>query len=231
MAELDAIAKELEGYIKQLEEHVNKYQFIGTKVLPVTFARWIEIGYKSIKEEIENQTGRSFPIPSSDTSPSSYLKLARQMMDFIKGWINKCIISGEKKECPIPLKEENKCFVVYDFSLRGFDKAIEEAFEHTGIEPIFAQKLETWSVPAFCERICAPLKTSKFVIADISKPNINVGLEIGMAWRFNKNLLITINKKKIERGEEPFDLKFAYYIVYENCDELKDKLKRIWKGN
>lgn len=131
------------------------------------------------------------------------------------------------RECKDTFSKKDQCFIVYDYNMdenERFEESIPIITMKYGLESRIAQYLESsQSVPIFCEGICKEIRQSKLVIADISNKNTNVGLEIGIAWRFNIPVILIIRESS--KDQAPFDLKpFRFNIVYKDIYDLQKKL-------
>lgn len=129
--------------------------------------------------------------------------------------------------------------IVYDpnklFVLMPFD---EEESPQTLFDEIL-ERLPSWTVlradkdfrkPEIWCKICANIQEARAIIADLSGPNPNVFLELGLAWGFGRPfILLAQDFEKL-----PFDTKSFHVIKYErdssnpaqvaNPDKLKENI-------
>jgi len=74
-------------------------------------------------------------------------------------------------------------------------------------------------------KICEQIQESRFLLADISEDNLNVGLELGIAIGLQKTTMVMANEEFKEIG----DLKRTDSIRYnfENVDKLKSDFSNM----
>ena len=77
----------------------------------------------------------------------------------------------------------------------------------------------------FMCKICEQIQESRFLLADISEDNLNVGLELGIAIGLQKTTMVMANEESKEIG----DLKRTDSIRYnfENVDKLKSDFSNM----
>ncbi|MEK0371019.1 MAG: hypothetical protein QQN55_07690 [Nitrosopumilus sp.] len=77
--------------------------------------------------------------------------------------------------------------------------------------------------------ISKKIKKAGLTIFDISKPNLNVYFELGIACTLDKKILLTFNPTYYynlnPKEKLPFDINQFRYIEYRSNEELKQKLK------
>lgn len=133
------------------------------------------------------------------------------------------------KECKEVFKTKDQCFIIYDYEIEEsdrFEETVLEIVNRKGLEPKIAKYVEKpQSTAVFCTRICKEIRQSKLCIADISKENTSVGLEISIAWRFNVPILLTIRESDVNKA--PFDLSaFHFSVIYKDIYDLREKLPK-----
>lgn len=146
-----------------------------------------------------------------------------QVNDLKRGHGVYCSLIDES--CTKVFENENLCFVIYDYNLTDYDIYASNAIKNSesGLEPVISKHLNKGeSMGMYCTKICKPVRSSKICIADVTKDNSNVGLEIGLAWRYGKPLILTMNKN--ERKEPPSDLAAFTMVDYRDFKELEKKL-------
>lgn len=147
-----------------------------------------------------------------------------QINDLKRGHGIYCSLIGES--CTKIFESENLCFVIYDYNLKDYDIYASNAIKNSecGLDPVISKHLNKGeSMGMYCTKICKPIRSSKICIADVTKDNSNVGLEIGLAWRYGKPLILTMNKTG--RKEPPSDLAAFTRVDYVDLNELEEKLK------
>lgn len=121
------------------------------------------------------------------------------------------------KNCFVMMSFDDEFKNIYELGIKNAcleinincERVDEQTFTHTILEQIYDQ-----------------IKDADILIADLTKPNLNVYYELGYAHGNNKKviLLTSTNVDNI-----PFDLKNYYHIVYDNNDLLNLKYKLIEK--
>jgi len=71
-------------------------------------------------------------------------------------------------------------------------------------------------------KICAALQLCRFAIMDISVPNPNVGIEVGLAYGYGKKVLLLRNRNS---PDPPTDLAGMEYAEYSDINSLRRALK------
>lgn len=129
--------------------------------------------------------------------------------------------------------QEYQYFVAHEYSeqdIVDLRRAIEEAFEGTGLKPYYAD-LEVRPVGIqgyILEKIKEKILTTQFGIYDITnikKPNVFIELAFAMAT--DKPHYITCKKNKEEETEIPADLQGLGRIEYTAYGELTELIKKL----
>lgn len=108
------------------------------------------------------------------------------------------------------------------------EKAINEIFVELGLELVIA--VHKNKVRAFFCKICEQIQSSFLCLVDLTKLRPNVLIELGMAYGFQKPIIIIFEEKDSVKVEEVLsDINWADPIKYKDCDDLKDKLKKTVK--
>ena len=133
------------------------------------------------------------------------------------------------KECKEVFETRDQCFIIYDYEMDEsdrFEKTVSAIVKNKGLEPKIAKHVEKpQATGVFCTRICKEVRQSELCIADISRKNTNVGLEIGIAWRFDVPVLLTIRESDVDKA--PFDLSpFHFSVIYKDIYDLGEKLPK-----
>ncbi len=139
----------------------------------------------------------------------------------------RCLITGTK--CAVPLWSNPRLvFAILPFSGEFddiYELGIKEVVESLGWECKRADEIiHTQNI--LCVAICQPIRSARFVIAELSKRNPNVLYELGLSHAFEKDvIIITKNVNNI-----PFDLRNQNVIVYETLDDLQRKLLTMFRS-
>lgn len=128
-------------------------------------------------------------------------------------------------DCPHEVKVTNQAFIMMAYK-RG--EKLEETFKDVirneyKLKPVIAKQVKVRaSTVMFCTKICQEIKKSLICFADVSRPNTNVGFELGIAAKYNKPSFYTMNKR-VQRYP-PSDLVALYGLWYNNYADLKKKM-------
>jgi hypothetical protein len=203
-----------------------------------------------LNDDIKEETGKSFPTPFS-SEPSDILGVLSSMLGYLEGLIEVseigdlkkkyeelekkarelekgagtyCALIGEK--CEFEVEVKNRCFIIYDYDFGKLGERISQVVKKCGLEPRIAGKIDlAESASILCRKVCKEIRSSKLCIADVSKENTNVGLEVGLAWRYGKPVIVTMDLTK--RDKPPSDLSGFTLVLYKNLDELMNRLSRV----
>lgn len=152
-----------------------------------------------------------------------YEELEKKARELEKGAGIYCALIGEK--CEFEVEVKNRCFIIYDYDFGELGERLSQIIKKFGLGPRIAGKIDlAESRSLLCSKVCKEIRASKLCIADVSKENTNVGLEVGLAWRYGKPVIVTMDRKK--RDKPPADLSGFTLVLYENLDELEEELSR-----
>jgi hypothetical protein len=175
----------------------------GEKDYPIT--------YSVAKEEFEN-------IREQGTA-AGYFSLPRSGGNIELKWAG-----WEKfeklKESEQPSK---RCFVAMSCSpdlASAYEEGIKPAVVEAGYDPVFVEREE--HNDKICDLIISEIRSSKFLIADVSGQRQNVYYEAGFAHGLGRGVIWTCRQ-----GEEQnihFDTRQYNHILWENVEELRKKL-------
>ena len=111
------------------------------------------------------------------------------------------------------------CFVIQPFDdafTKRFDQVYSIAIEDAGLRPYRVDRDPAVAVPA--ESIESGIRNATACLADITKDNPNVWLEVGYAMALSKPLIFIASKR---RRKLPFDIQHKLVINY-STDAPKD---------
>ena len=77
-----------------------------------------------------------------------------------------------------------------------------------------------------CAGICQPIRSARFVIAELSSRNPNVLYELGLCHAFEKDVVLIAK----DAANIPFDLHNQNVIIYETISDLRRKLADMLSG-
>ncbi|MDD2777533.1 MAG: hypothetical protein PHS47_06380 [Methanocellales archaeon] len=130
-----------------------------------------------------------------------------------------CALIGDKFNRLFEPKDQ--CCITYDYESREIEDVIGKAVKSAGLEPIISKHIKLGeSTGLYCTTICESIKSSKICITDISEENTNVGLKIGIAWRYGKPVILTRDKTKKS------DISAFTRVNYQDANELETELTR-----
>ena len=141
----------------------------------------------------------------------------------------KCFITGNKK-WSLDIKEKpDEIFIAYNYKYKNVEKTIEEAIipalKAMNIKPRIA-KQEIRNRDFFC-KICSLIQQSQYFLANLTNPTFNVGLELGLAFGLDKEVILIASK----RTKIPSDLIRQEVIFYDrDMDKLKDNFISCMKN-
>lgn len=123
---------------------------------------------------------------------------------------------------------KNKIFVLMPFDTKFDDLyqiGIKETLQNLGYKCSRADEIfHTHDI--VCHGICKPIREASCIIADMSNKNANVFFELGLAYGFEKEVLLIANS--IE--DIPFDLRGMRSIIYKGqIVTLRENLIKIFK--
>jgi len=205
-----SINDKLENLIRFIAKHTNYY---GEKV-NIDFRKDFPITYSKATNEIRNiyylcrkLNFIEFEGIHSDEQQASLTLLGWQKSEEIKEsdkFSKKCFVA---MSCNEELRE------IYE---NGIKKAIEEA----GYQPIFIEREE--HNEKICDLIISEIRSSKFLVADVTKQRQNVYYEAGFAHGLKRSVIWTCRNDEI--GNVHFDTRQYNHIVWETVEDLKKKL-------
>jgi len=117
-----------------------------------------------------------------------------------------------------------RCFVIVPFDNFRLKDAIKRSLNEISVEVITADEFSAGS--SIVNNIIQTIENSDFVIADVSRKNLNVMYEIGFAHALRKPTLIITDKENKE--PLPSNLSGWLYIIYDqnNFKSLQTSIVR-----
>ena len=219
-----------EGQIKRIvERYKNKtvYDKLGKLILHA--------------ERKSDYFGKLFEISIGRDYPISYSKNTKEFKNIIDQaveamFLDEKILSNTEAEYKLTWKGwqhldeikkigplSKKCFVAMSCNedLRKiYEEGIKIAVKETGYEPIFIEREE--HNEKICDLIIAEIRSSKFLIADVTEQRQNVYYEAGFAHGLNRNVIWTCKSDEIKDAH--FNTRQYNHIVWEDAEDLKKKL-------
>jgi hypothetical protein len=156
------------------------------------------------------------------------IELGKEIFTEIKRTNFQCFLVNSP-ECERKIIEkDNQVFIAYDYKdekMKSIINFIIPILKAHNLNPITAKdKIVNYD---FMCKICGLIQESKYILAEISNHNLNVGLELGLAIGLQKKTMLIANKNSKEIG----DLKRTDSVRYgENLEELKNDLGKMLKN-
>lgn len=138
-----------------------------------------------------------------------------------------------------PCYKHNVQACLHNFSFQpnmvfvGMPFALNDIYEHAIKPTIESFNLTSWradearkTLDIGC-KICAALQSCRFAVMDISTPNANVGIEIGLAYGYQKKIILLRNRNA---HEPPTDLAGIEYAAYTDINSLRKSLSEYIEG-
>ena len=205
----------------ELKEILDKYEF---KIDVINdFKRNYEINYKGFRfYDGSNHLDLNTPFLQDRIKHQRNLILriirnlierGNKIFNEIKRDKFRCFLT-DSEECSKDIKEKsNQVFLAFNYNngkIKSVMEYIKEILKSYNLEPIIASD-RIVSHDFMC-KICELIQESKYLLADISSHNLNVGLELGIAIGLNKKTMLISDKDSQEIG----DLKRTDSIRYGN---------------
>lgn len=121
--------------------------------------------------------------------------------------------------------DSNKVFVAmwFDESLADvWENGFEAAIRSCNYDPVRVDNVQYNH--KICDEIIANIRSAKFVVADFTGQRGGVYYEAGFAHGLAKHLILTCRKDDFEEDRVHFDLNHHNFIVWEEVDDLVQKL-------
>jgi CheY-like chemotaxis protein len=143
------------------------------------------------------------------------------------------------QDFPHPCYKHNVQACLHNFSFQpnlvfvGMPFALNDVYEHAIKPTIESFSLVSWradearnTLDIGC-KICAALQSCRFTVMDISVPNPNVGIEIGLAYGYGKKVILLRNRNA---PDPPADLAGIEYAPYTDINSLRKILSQYIEG-
>jgi len=133
-----------------------------------------------------------------------------------EGWKNADEI---KKLGPL----SNRCYIAMSFDpslIEIYDNGIEPAIREAGYEPIRLDKEE--HNEKICDLIIAKIRSSKFLVADVTLQRQNVYYEAGFAQGLYKDVIWLCREDDMDNVH--FDTRQYNHIIWQGAEDLKKNL-------
>lgn len=141
---------------------------------------------------------------------------------------------------PVP-KKKGRVFVNFAHTSKAFESALKDlqpALKKARIELFISKDANPfWSENVFIPKIYRPIQESELMLVDISRHNLNVGYELGLAEKLSVPTVIVVSKNT---PDSIFDLAGHYVrFVYDETDpenmarfksDLLSHLEQVFEG-
>ncbi len=119
----------------------------------------------------------------------------------------------------------NRCFVAMSFSkeLNDTRSTIKEAINEAGFQSILIDEIYYNSDITINDAIVSEIKKCKFLVADFTQHKHGVYFESGLALGLKRPVIYMCDASDFSNTH--FDTNHYPHIIYDNTDELKNKLK------
>lgn len=225
-----------------IRDNINQYRLLRKKVLhflekyPFQHAQYIEIesDYESylyfyrIGKDMDEERWKNFFIDEFSNITDNLIAYIREIFEII--FTNsqfKCFRTAEKCNLTINMQEKS-IFVIMPFDAMFNDIyqiGIKETMISLGYKCSRADEIfHTHDI--MCRGICKPIQESSYIVADMTNKNANVFFELGLAYGFEKNVLLIANSI----DDIPFDLRGMRSIIYNGqIVTLRENLIKMFK--
>ena len=152
-----------------------------------------------------------------------FIKIERHFND---SYFVKVLSEGWKKveELKTQIASSKQCFVAMAFDKEldeVYYKGIKKSIEDTGYKPYRIDREEHTDLIPF--KMLSEIRKSRFVVADFTFHKNGVYFEAGFAMGLNIPVIWICKRDNFD--DTHFDIKQFNHIIYENIDDLYEKLK------
>lgn len=134
----------------------------------------------------------------------------------IEGWI-------KAEELEKETNDSKKCFIAMSFAEEAseIENAFKEAIKNANFTPMTIKDKphNNYIMP----EIFYEIKTSKFVVVDITYPNYGAYFEAGYAMGLGKEAIICCSRENFKKHAH-FDIAQKNTVIWDSIDDLKNKL-------
>ena len=123
-------------------------------------------------------------------------------------------------------EEINQYFVGHEFTpakIGDLRRVLGKVFTPLGVEPYYPDR--HYEQQPILLKICQKIFLTRFGIFDLSTPNPNVYIELGIALGFNKPVLVLCHQQ--QSVTLPPILQGSSALLYRNYGDLAEKLSRV----
>ena len=120
-----------------------------------------------------------------------------------------------------------KCLLLFDMGAQRLRDIVQRVLRQNSIEPVSLESEQTPGA-AFVDQLFGLLRSSDFVIGDISRKNANVIFELGVAHGLGKPIVLLLSAKSDAAGI-PSDLMGYQFLSYDPSDfsTFERRLNRV----
>lgn len=121
--------------------------------------------------------------------------------------------------------QSTRCFIAMSFSdkLKETRDSIKLAINETGFQPILIDEIHIESDVTINDAIISEIKRCKFLVADFTEHKHGVYFEAGFALGLKRPVIYLCHKDDFDNTH--FDTNHYPHIIYENTNQLKERLK------
>lgn len=182
----------------------------------------LEINVFALQDRINHQIGLMLRILKN------IIEIGKEILEEKKLYNFHCFVVDSPICNRNIVEKDNQVFIAYDYKDKNIEsiiKYIVPILESYNLKPIIASdKIVNYD---FMCKICGLIQESKYVLAEISIQNLNVGLEIGLAIGLQKKTMLIANKNSKEVG----DLKRTDSVRYgDDLIDLKNDFEKMLKS-
>jgi hypothetical protein len=214
-----------QGWINEYNKIVQKYNSLTSANLSIKTVSDYELSgtQKTVRTEIARAFAQSIKA-LADKIEAEIVFEQNKEVPILPHQMRACFKTGARG-CPLnPTEKKNRIFVAMPFSDEykdSYEYGIKIVLEQKAIEHYKADN-EIKNKDMMC-KICEEMQSCGKVIVNISGPNPNVMLELGLAYGLGKEVIIIKDKKTAAIS----DLGGIEYIEYAHAHDLQQRLSSI----
>lgn len=163
---------------------------------------------------IEEHLWKKLFVQEFSQKTQGMISIFKEIYDQLNSRLNyKCFRTSE--ECNVKIEYNPKSvFVIMPFARKYqkiYEQGIKKPLEELGYTVIRSDEIfHTRDI--LCVGICKPIQEAGYVLADLSGCNANVFFELGIAYGFEKDVILVVGSQ----SDVPFDLRGMNLSVYNN---------------